>query len=36
MYSSEHHYATGSPYLVVKSLYGFGTSEITKLHSLIA
>ena len=29
MYNSEYHYATGFPYLVVKSLYGFGTSEST-------
>ena len=36
MYSSEYHYGTGFPYLVVKSLYGFGTSESTKPHSLIA
>ena len=41
MYSSEYRYGTEFSYLVVKSLYGFGTSEKygkvpAEQHSLIA
>ena len=34
MYSSEYRYGTGFPYLVVKSLYGFGTRESTVEYKL--